>query len=58
MSEHLKEGLQSQEEIKAPRSCAEGDTVWVRDHWPTSSQKWIQGVALSTAGAVNYIVDQ
>lgn len=43
--------------IKAPRYCAEGDTEWVRDHWPTPSQKWTQGVALSTVGAVNYIVD-
>ena len=54
MSEHLKGGLQPQEGIKSPRYFTGGDTVWVRDHRPTTSQKWIQGVVI---GAVSYIVD-
>ena len=31
--------------------------MWVRDHRPTSSHKWIQGMVLSKVGAVSYVVD-
>ena len=57
MTERLKEDLEPQDGFKPPRSFSEGDTVWVRDHRPTSSHKWIQGMVLSKVGALSYVVD-
>ena len=57
MTERLKNQLQTKEELKQPRSFAEDDMVFIRDHRPTSIHKWIEGRVSSKTGALSYIVD-
>ena len=53
MTERLKNQLQTKEELKQPRSFAEDDMVFIRDHRPTSTHKWIEGRVSSKTGVVN-----
>ena len=57
MTEYLKNQLQPKEELKQPCSFAEDDMVFIRDHRPTSTHKWIEGRVSSKTGALSYIVD-
>ena len=56
MSERVKEQLQPQEGLVAPRVCHQGEGVWIRDYRPNATSKWMSGTLQSSVGPLHYMV--